>query len=493
MTVKNWTSCASTNQQRFYATQRIIVAYSQLPRDYQDRRGLAFRKEVLTAEEIHGIFGAKIPTPTATQFIRIVQGRRVAGTLDDPDIYASTAPALLPHYQKILGWLRKHVPVDEDQNAGLRAEAELMQMDPETWKNYDPTGLYVPNSAPQDKDFGPYGEGLFDKMRQERIQRRQAAKLEKKRLQEAQAAEQSKTAERLGLPAVRESPTALDAKRPMSARLQYYRERAVIVPNSIPEMTMWQRIGPSMVFSMLVLVSCAALAYLYSPWPRASRLFPELPPSAATISSLILANFVVFCAWRFPPAYRVLNKYFLSVTAYPFVLSMLGAVFSHQNFVHLVVTTLPLFFVGTLLHEDVGRGNFLAIYLASGVMGSLTSLIVSTVTGNILKSSLGASGALYGVVAAYLWLHLWEQLRPYNFLPPDWPGLPVSAVFAALLLYEAHLAWRTGRKPLLAVDVWSHLGGYMTGIATAQAVTWHTRHQLRMNQPVDALAKTNSH
>ena len=64
-----------------------------------------------------------------------------------------------------------------------------------------------------------------------------------------------------------------------------------------------------------------------------------------------------------------------------------------------------LFVFGLSLHEDVGRGVFVGMYLASGAMGSLASLSMFALRRNLVTSSLGASGSVWGITAAYFWLH----------------------------------------------------------------------------------------
>lgn len=57
------------------------------------------------------------------------------------------------------------------------------------------------------------------------------------------------------------------------------------------------------------------------------------------------------------------------------------------------------------MHDDIGRGNFLAIYLGSGAFASFFSLSRFVLTNSLLHTSLGASGAVTAVIAAYLSLH----------------------------------------------------------------------------------------
>jgi rhomboid-like protein len=57
------------------------------------------------------------------------------------------------------------------------------------------------------------------------------------------------------------------------------------------------------------------------------------------------------------------------------------------------------------VHDELGRGNFLAIYLASGAVGSMVSLSRSVLLGYLGMTSLGASAATSGIVAAWCMYH----------------------------------------------------------------------------------------
>lgn len=59
------------------------------------------------------------------------------------------------------------------------------------------------------------------------------------------------------------------------------------------------------------------------------------------------------------------------------------------------------------------------MYLASGVVGSVTSLMAHVLQGKLQTTALGASGALAGVVAAWLTLHAKyaTTIPPYFVVP----------------------------------------------------------------------------
>lgn len=201
----------------------------------------------------------------------------------------------------------------------------------------------------------------------------------------------------------------------------------------------------------LVVVGLSVLfAQNYSPPPKSARLWPDMPPAAATIISLIVVNSVILVLWKFPPAWRFLNQNFLSTPVYPSAFSILGNVFSHQEVKHFLANMVVLWFIGTkrtllpfpeskstihadicLVHDDIGRGNFLALYLSCGVLGSFTSVSYCVARSFFHVSSLGSSGANAGVVAAWCIINS-EYLQP---LPPSEEPKTNNHLQQALLLH----------------------------------------------------------
>lgn len=57
------------------------------------------------------------------------------------------------------------------------------------------------------------------------------------------------------------------------------------------------------------------------------------------------------------------------------------------------------------MHDDIGRGSFLAVYFATGALSSYLSLTVNVLQRFLISSSVGASGAVMGVIAAWLSYH----------------------------------------------------------------------------------------
>ncbi|PMD48640.1 rhomboid-domain-containing protein [Hyaloscypha variabilis F] len=447
---------------RTFASQRIVTKYLDLPRDYTDEDGLDYRVQPLSETEARAAFGDIIDARTANRYLKILHGRRVAGTLADPgltNVYEER------FYEAALAWLRKNVPVDEVQCAGLRAEQELAEMEQQIVSDAERIGLYKPNSGKSKNVYGKSGLDSIRKSKEREFKKTEALKMS----QADEIRHNTGTLEELS------ARSQVELRRPGEhPKLKYYMERSKVLPDTPPEMSKLERLWPSALFVAGVVLASYLFTQAYTPPRPAWRVWPDMPPSAATIIGIFLANSIVLFAWRIPAMFRALNKFFITVPGYPRAFSLLGNTFSHQTFSHFGVNMTVLWFVGTRLHEEVGRANFLAIYISSGAIGSLFSLTSWVMRNNFVSASLGASGAICGIVAAYLWLNSSEAVRIFGVFPPeDWPS--ISALGFLVFLIGLEIATLNKMNAIITVDHWAHLGGYAAGIASAQMLRMQAR------------------
>ncbi|KAJ1334111.1 rhomboid-like protein [Microdochium nivale] len=465
-------------QTRTIFSFRAIVHYSKLPLDYEDAAGIPFRKEDLTQREVNEIFGPHLKAESANQLLRIIHGRRVAGTLEDPGLQINTASYKSADKVKALLYLRKHIPVNEIAMAGLRAEDELKAIEAaekekehggeeaehqheETSAQTRPTGR-IPGAKKEDES--PYGEGHFDRIRKANIAKREA---EEKRLEE----ERIKREEEEALGNIGPLSTERAKPREISPWMQKQREQATSDLQAPPDLTTRQRLGPMVLTALLICGLATLFAVNYQPPRKTSRLFPEVPPAAATCLTIIALNLAVWGLWKFPPAWKVLNKYFLIIAATPRPLQLVGAMFSHQTMGHLAMNMGVLWFFGTRLHDSVGRGDFLALYFTCGTVGFLASLTDLVLRRGLEYTTHGASGAVYGLIAAYFWMHKFDEFKLFGY-PSDPTQGPPGLAFIGLIM-GIHIAGLLSKKASLN-DLMSHIGGMAMGIVGAEAIKRHS-------------------
>lgn len=469
--------------------------------DPEEEDGLTFRERDLEEDELNNIFPEGHPdVALANRLLKVLHARRVDGTLDiQLDLELSTLQGDYPNIiEHGLEWLNAQYPIDTDAAILARfkrEEAPRVQENPShLLERGQRLGLFKPQEQTQYRDYtGPqsgqfYAElgekkdDVFGKSELERIRKANEARAEEEerkldeeieqRMQEAQAKAQEKSQ------ALAERPeqgieVSEGVIRPPNLYERYvmraHKDASDLTLDSpeVTRMTFSQRVVPSLLF---VLAGCGALYLLVEYWTpprRSDRLFPDTSLAVATVGTLLAMNVAVFFAWKIPSAWRVLNRYFVVTPGYPRMFSMLGNCFSHSSFRHLFVNMLTLWLFGPSLHEEVGRANFLAIYLASGLVGSWFSMTTWLARGILYTSHQGASGCAYGIVAAYLYLHkdanltLWVIPEQYQ----EWATARGSSFLWALIIVEVFTSFRSR-----TADGVAHLVGLATGISVLEYI-----------------------
>jgi rhomboid-like protein len=471
-----------SKRNRFYHVGPIIKKYAELPDDYRDEVGLAFRRADLSQGEVASIFGPKMDVRQANRLLRILHGRRVAGTLDDPNLQRGRYQSFhRKSREAALKYLRKTVPVDEVINAGLRAEDELQEIERE---NDDVTGdmarLAEEMTVVKGSRFSVYkneeggtvlaGKDIYGDSVLDRIRAANRAKAEEREQREEEERRLREEEEAKSNPGKIEV-YGMKAPKALSPRLQGYTERAQSNLKEPPRMSTLARIGPTAVFVVTSVILLALYGENYRSPDWIDQSVPDFRPSIVTVGTLAIGNVLIFLLWKFPPAWRLLNRYMIFVPAVPKPISTLGAMFSQQSFAHLLSNVSFLCFFGVKLHEEIGRADFLATYFSSGLVGSLGTMIYLIFRKRLDLVSLGSSGAVYGIMAAYFWLHRSEGFKIFG-LPPD-PSNGVQGLGFLGLLLGAVIAGFFSKTEKL--DNMGHLVGLVMGCVAASWVKWRGR------------------
>ena len=109
-----------------------------------------------------------------------------------------------------------------------------------------------------------------------------------------------------------------------------------------------------------------------------------------------------------------------------------SALFLHFGLIHLALNMWALWDVGRLMEQLLGRWRFALLYLGSGVLGNLLSLVVQ---GNVAVSG-GASGAIFSLYGALL-VFLWRERRQVDRSEFRW-FFGAAVVFTVFALVMGH-------------------------------------------------------
>ena len=142
--------------------------------------------------------------------------------------------------------------------------------------------------------------------------------------------------------------------------------------------------------------------------------------------------------------------------AIPERLTLLSYMFFHGDILHLAGNMLFLWVFGDNVEDALGHFRFLIFYLACGVVGGLTHTLMMPTSELPL---IGASGAVAGVIAAYLMLH--PRVRIWVLVMRVIP-IRISAAFAlgAWIVTQLIMVLLPQVGP---VAWWAHIGGLAAG------------------------------
>jgi membrane associated rhomboid family serine protease len=146
----------------------------------------------------------------------------------------------------------------------------------------------------------------------------------------------------------------------------------------------------------------------------------------------------------------------------PIYLTLLTSMFLHGGWLHLGGNMLFLFIFGDNVEHAFGRVFYLIFYLGAGVIASLAQVWAGP---DSVIPSLGASGAISGVLGAYIVLFPGNQIRVlvWYFIVTV-PAIVMIGLWAALQFFSGFASiaetQQTGGVAYLA-----HVGGFVTGVA----------------------------
>ncbi len=143
-------------------------------------------------------------------------------------------------------------------------------------------------------------------------------------------------------------------------------------------------------------------------------------------------------------------------------LTLLTSMFLHGGVAHIGFNMLTLWIFGNNVEDALGRVRFAAFYLVSGLAAALAQTLASGMSSDpmaITAPMVGASGAIAGVLAAYL--VLFPRHRILTFIVPIWFLRIPAAVFIVFWFGGQVLNAILGSDP--GVAVFAHIGGFVTG------------------------------
>jgi membrane associated rhomboid family serine protease len=152
-------------------------------------------------------------------------------------------------------------------------------------------------------------------------------------------------------------------------------------------------------------------------------------------------------------------------TPIPVYLTLLTSMFLHGNFMHIAGNMWFLWIFGDNIENFLGHVRYLAFYLVCGILAGLAHVMATFASGgDPYIPSLGASGAISGVMGAYLLLYPTRPIMALVLRIITWvPAYVAVGIWFVLQLISGIGLLGGGAQSGGGVAYGAHIGGFLSG------------------------------
>jgi membrane associated rhomboid family serine protease len=167
--------------------------------------------------------------------------------------------------------------------------------------------------------------------------------------------------------------------------------------------------------------------------------------------------------WGFIPG-DVLGRGGIGPTSddFPAWSKIFSSMFLHGGFMHIIGNMLFLWIFGNNIEDTFGKIRFVVFYLLCGVAAAITQAVTDTAS---TVPMIGASGAISGVLGAYLWLFPHAKVRVLIMF-----GIITVVHLRAIIVLGLWFVLQLVSAALMPIDeeggvaFWAHVGGFVAGL-----------------------------
>lgn len=133
-----------------------------------------------------------------------------------------------------------------------------------------------------------------------------------------------------------------------------------------------------------------------------AQAYLSMSEAEKTVAALIGLNLLVFGAWKVRGLQPFMTRYFMHNPGSGRSITLITSCFSHRDLIHLTFNMVGLWSFGPLIHDVLGREQFVAMYLSMGIGANVISHVTSLALRHTrpMAPSLGTSGSLYGLLTS---------------------------------------------------------------------------------------------
>ncbi len=180
--------------------------------------------------------------------------------------------------------------------------------------------------------------------------------------------------------------------------------------------------------------------------------------------ALIIINFAIFIgtylAGTFEQSIEEFGMKPAEVLAGKQLHTLFTSMFLHGGILHIVSNMWYLWIFGDNIEDVLGSRKFILFYLGAGLVASFAHAFSDPTS---TMPTIGASGAIAGVLGAYILLYPWAKVYAIVFfILAMIPAVVLIGFWFVLQVFSASVLWVAGTTA--GVAYWAHIGGFLAGM-----------------------------
>ena len=203
-----------------------------------------------------------------------------------------------------------------------------------------------------------------------------------------------------------------------------------------------------------------------------SSRFPMVTLGIIVVNVLVFLAELNLSSWALEDAFRtwgVVPLRFTHPRLQANYFTLLSSMFLHGGWMHIIGNMWSLWIFGDNVEDRMGRGGFLLFYLLSGLAAGAVHIVTNPAS---TVPTVGASGAIAGVMGAYLLLYPHATvvtLVPIFFFLQvvELPAILFLGFWFVTQLFSGTLSLAAAGAQAGGVAWWAHIGGFVVGFLWA--------------------------
>lgn len=145
--------------------------------------------------------------------------------------------------------------------------------------------------------------------------------------------------------------------------------------------------------------------------------------------------------------------------------TLITSMFLHADFFHLLINMYFLYIFGSIVERDLHPLHYLLLYLIAGIIGGLGHVLITATIGSLVYPpgigipTIGASGAIFGVMAAYAYLMPRRPLGIYGDAGRTVAAWNIILIYFILEVVQMFIGFGSGVAH--GAHVFGFVGGYI--------------------------------